>query len=1415
MRKLLVSLTLFLSLVSFDNVFGQSTSATVSGTVADRSGAVLPGVSVTATNNGTAVASSVVTNEAGAYSVPGLLPGTYTVSAELPGFQKETFTNVQLGNADKVRLNFTLQVATQAQSVEVTVAADTLLATSSSSVGEVLNQSRVQDLPTVSNNVLDLYRLIPGVRVDASGVAPSFAGQSGYGSVNMMRDGVDIAGGSRWGSSALSATYLSPDLIGEARIVVSPVDAELGRGNAQIQFLTRSGTNQFHGTGVWAARNSAFDANTWNNNKQIDAKTGAWKPTIPDWANNHQFTGSLGGPIVKEKTFFFGLWDTLLVNGRTTPNSMVLTPCARNGIFRYFDGWNNGNINQVTAYGATPTIAVVDGLGNPVKPTINPTSATDTSPYTGSLHYFSVFGPGSFTGGAPDLTCSNFVPSGGSWDTNRVGMDPTGFVKKQLDKTPLPNNYDLAGTDGLNTAGYRWTRNENGGTESIFGTNTNGIAALNGLGRKQLNGKLDHNFNAKNKLGVSYTYERSSGNSNYETLPGGFRGSVFRHPQTLAINLTSTLTPTLVNEARAGMRRSGGNSFNGFTDPKNGKAAQAFYPSYNGYPVYLGLGAGTVNFQANGPLGGGVTAQYNDATVLTSYSDSLSWTKGKHGFKGGGELRFGHSLGYDAGISPTAIPRAVGGDTGFAPILAGAISTQNMPGLAGTTGTGNNQRMRSLLSFLAGSVSSVAQFYYMQDPKKLTAFEDYKTFPQRVRDTHQNEMSFFFKDDWKIRQSLTLNLGVRWDYYGVPYDRDGLFTLPDRAGGIWGVSGSGFADWFKPGVRGNVTTMQYIGKNSPNSGTPWFNNDYKDFGPAVGFAWQVPWFGEGKTTVRGGYQLTYNQGQAANSITQENVVPGATLAGTYAGDSTAANAYLDLTKVANQIPVIQIIKPLQPIPTTDRTQQVYNPQANLRNPYTENMTLSVTRSLSNNLTLDVRYIGTLGRRQWNSNFQINQPNFLYNGLKEAFDAARAGNDSSPALQVLETMFAGINLVGGTGSGPVGTSPNGVLQTAGAQLRASTATSVNVTGSNLQQNLANGNYENVAAILNTMNYTTTAAFPGNDKLAPIPAGVNGAVMRNSGKFPENFIVANPQFSSVFVISDINTNNYHSLEAQVTLRPTHGVSMQTTYTWSKNLGIFSSLGSTYTDPLDRHSDYGPLSDQRVHDFRTNGQFTLPVGPGKMLLGGSGGVLARLVEGWQAGWIFNANTGQPMTIVGNNTMYGTYTLGALAGNPMADIVGPFNRKGKVHWAQGATNGVFFSGSGGAALKQVKDPQCATLAPSLQSSCTLNAIADASTGQILIQNAQPGKRGNSGLRSIEAPGLWRFDSNLTKSFKVAEGKSLLFRIDATDLFNHPEPATPVLDINQPNFGQVAQTAPTPTTVVPAKSTLHRQFQASLRFTF
>ncbi len=107
---------------------------------------------------------------------------------------------------------------------------------------------------------------------------------------------------------------------------MAPVDAEMGRGNAQLQFLTRSGTNQFRGAATWNVRNSALDANTWDNNNDINPRTGAWDPTAPDWHNVHTFTVNYGGPIRSGKTFFFALYDQALVNVRTNLNTLVPTP---------------------------------------------------------------------------------------------------------------------------------------------------------------------------------------------------------------------------------------------------------------------------------------------------------------------------------------------------------------------------------------------------------------------------------------------------------------------------------------------------------------------------------------------------------------------------------------------------------------------------------------------------------------------------------------------------------------------------------------------------------------------------------------------------------------------------------------------------------------------------------------------------------------------------------------------------------------------------------------------------------------------------------------------------------------------------------------------------------------------------------
>ena len=1319
---------------------------------------------MTATNTATGVVTTVLSNEAGAFNIPSLLPGPYTISAELTGFQKANYTNVTLGNAQQVRLNFTLQVTTQSQQVEVSVAADTAIATSSASIGEVLSQQKVSDLPIVGNNILSFLTLMPGVRMNDDGVTGTFAGLSAD-KINVQRDGVDASASARYvQAGAQTATFVAPDLVGEVRVIIAPVDAELGRGNGQVQFLTRSGTNQFHGAGVWFVRNTALDANTWTNNRQIDSRTGAWKPTTPDWANLHQLTGSIGGPIIKNKTFFFALYDQYIVGARTTQNPVVLTPCARNGIFRYFDGWNNGNVTAATVLGATPTTAVVDALGNPVPPLTNPTGGP-----TGPLRYVSVFGPVTNTPTRPD--CSDaIVNPGTNFDPNRKALDTTGYVTKVLGQIPTPNNYDVG--DGLNTAGYRWVRPEKNGTENIFGFNGN-------LARKQINTKIDHTVNNQNKLGVSYTYEDSSGNANYSTLPNGFQGSVFRHPQTLSATFTSTLSSTIINEARFGMRRTGSNTYNALNEPSTGAEATAFLPNYNGYPVLPALSAGAMS--GSGFLGGGSTSSYLDTTVLWTYGDSLSWTRGRHTFKAGGEIRRGNSLGYDAGIAPTTVPRTASGDAPGAAVSTAAISgtvipgvpgTPTVPGLAGSPTTGNNLAMRQLLNFMSGSLASVTQLRFMQDPTKLDTFDDYKTYPWRVRDFHNNEASLYIKDDWKIQKNLTLNLGLRWDYFGVPYETHGLMAA--ASGGpeaIWGISGTGFSDWMKPGVRGTDTRSVYVGKNSPNSSTPWYENDYNNFGPAIGFAWEVPWFGQGKTTVRGGYQVTYQIGQSGNNIFQEQAVPGSTDSITYAGDSSVT--YIDLAKLPSIIPAPSTLLPMQPVPTTSRSQQVYNPEKGVVTPYTQNLTLSVTRSLSRAVTLDLRYVGTLSRKQWNPVFNINIPNFLYNGLAGAFDAARSGGEST----LLDQIFNGINLGAGTvGSGGF---------TGAAALRAD---------SRFNTNLANGNYSAVAATLNTLNYTAAL----NPTLPAFGPGVQGMVLKVNG-FPDNFIVANPQYGVVNLITNDYSTNYHSLEVQGTLRPVHGLSIQSTWTWSKNLGTGGpfGLGPTFTNPVDRHADYSIQTDTRVQDFRTNATFALPIGPNKLFFGSSSGIVARIIEDWQTSAVFNVNSGAPLTVTANNSLYG---------NARPDIVGPFptdDAKVTYEGTPAASGSYWAPGTFGT----IRDPQCATLATNLQSLCSLNAITDAKTGQILLQNAKPGTVPTMGIGSVFGPGRWRFDMNLSKSIRLSESKSLQIRLDAADVLNHPEPNTPSLNLT----GNAATTFG----LISGKSNLHRQLQAQLRFSF
>jgi hypothetical protein len=231
-----------------------------------------------------------------------------------------------------------MQISTVTTNVEVSIDATTLLTTQGANVGEVLSEAEVRDLPLVSGDVLDLVRIMPGVRTTPfGGVFDSFAGLS-TSTVNTVRDGLSVTDG-RYANGIYGTTTINPELVGEIRLILTPVDAELGRGKGQVQITTRSGTNRYTGSAVWNVRNTALNANTWGNNN--DVVDGVWTPTPLDWFNENQLTFTYGGPIIRNKTFFFAQYDKQFRNERTIVTGVTMTDAAKQGIFRYWDGWNN------------------------------------------------------------------------------------------------------------------------------------------------------------------------------------------------------------------------------------------------------------------------------------------------------------------------------------------------------------------------------------------------------------------------------------------------------------------------------------------------------------------------------------------------------------------------------------------------------------------------------------------------------------------------------------------------------------------------------------------------------------------------------------------------------------------------------------------------------------------------------------------------------------------------------------------------------------------------------------------------------------------------------------------------------------------------------------------------------------------
>ncbi len=1491
-----------LTLLAASAALSQGTSAQLGGVVTDQSGALIPGVTITVTNVDTGIVRTGLTNEAGAYTFPSLQPGTaYQVRATLPGFRTNTVNNLELSGGVSVRQNFRMEVSATATTVEVQVDQQGALAASSASVGDVLPEYRIRNLPLVGNNVLDLLDILPGLRLSPIGSGSNTIGGLGIDSINVTRDGLTLTdqtfsaqGGTLDGQGGffnptaysgdtrqLSTTTINPDLVGEIRLILSPVDAELGRGNSQIQIQTRSGTNRFTGSAVWNIQNTALNANTWGNNN--DTVNGVWTPTQPDWRNNNQYTISFGGPIIRNKTFFYALWDQNISNTRQLQQNRVLTDEARNGIFRFWEGWvaDSGDpANNPTSYPVAvgASIASVDDAGKPLMPEFWPNG----TPYTGRLVCFSVFGNVTASGtpftanDCPSATDSRgnayvgaamFPSSGSSWDLNRPGtFNSAGYFAKILAKMPHPNDFinDTNG-DGLVSANFRWLlgRSGNNTNSSITGSE----AYSN---RKQINIKVDQNF-GMHRIAGSWTYQRDNNVDNVGDWPDGLSGQTYRRPHVFTVNVTSTLSSTLLNEGRFGLNLNQTNSVPAWLSPDAKTAEEARSFLENGgtrdgviYPVVV---APTVGTGASGlPFNTGVMETTTGVTQigfndpLYNFADTLSWTRGKHAFKFGADLRYPRSKGYSLQPYPVATYGNVAGSSNTVSPFGDAGQTGQLGATTGTSGAVFPQGGRDLAANLAylmtDSIGSIRMPYWIENHDDVAGgvWQDTTTRFNQYRETVSSDYAFFGKDDYKLTPSLTLNLGLRYEYYSSPYVRSGLTsTTLDQGNGLFGASRSAnaggqlFDSWLQPGALyltgyGNnaaslapgtsfldckpgvqqsallpvstcdpslITDIEFVGPNSPNPNKTVVPRDRNNFGPAVGFAWQVPWFGEGRTTVRGGYQVTFSR-TSVNQNTLASALGGSLTQNLSANDPNVsailATRALQVSDIPALVPLAPSRAPGQAVPIYARSASTASYDPNFVAPYTQNLTLSVTRSLRRNMTLDVRWVGTLARKMPGT-LNVNENTVMYNPeLFDALEQTRLGQN----VALFDEMFAGLRLAGVPSSyGTV----NGTTSRGSEQLRLSTSGG----GNSFATLLANGNLLGVANSLLSSN--PAAGLQGNPAGLDAPRSqvllrngcdrlANGLTNIATRCFPENYLIANPQLNSATYNANLWNSNYHALQVQFSLRPTQGISFQSTYSWAKSM---QNGQGAITDPLMRDLDRA-RGREGPHSFRMNGTFELPIGPNKLLFANASGWVARLIERWQTSFILNMASGSPADILGAQSMR--------YGNGRYVVASPEWKIPKGTVVFDGPSGTYY----GDTFASIRDPQCddpSLVAASLASRCTLTALAmrvpagtansfeltpgdPTSTAVYALVNPAPGELGTLGMRTLEYWGQFSLDANAQKTFRLTESKQIAVRVDSINVLNHPQPGIPNYFTNFGGpFGSISSKSGS------------RTFQAQLRLTF
>ena len=480
---------------------GQGTTSRVTGTVVDEKGSVVPGALVTLTNDATQTSLTAQTGESGTYVFDQIQVGKYTVSIEKQGFKKA----ISVGNTANINqtttVDFTLEVGGLAETVQILSSAAAVQTSSSGNFGNTVEQRTLLTLPIVGNrgrNPLEFINFQPGVVTGANTGGGIHVHGSRDRAFNFTLDGIDINETSAGGSN-FTPIRTNPDSLTEFQVVTGNFTADLGRSSgAQVTLVTKSGSNEFHGSLFEFYQTPRFHANEYVNSIN--------KVRRPQFVQ-HIFGGSVGGPLHlprfgeggptyyngKNKTFFFTNLQFLRTSQSFFVNRTVYTQQARNGIFRYVQNGVNRNAIQ-----ASPS---VDANGNPLSGL--------------TIRSYNVF-------------------------PNPLGLGPDPTTNFIIGVTPLPNNFNVG--DGLNVAGFSFVAPQ---TERQYDFTT----------------KIDHHFNERHTLYVRWAHgaQNTLGdnvNGGLQKFPG-FPNFVdtYRTPRNLAVNYRWTVSPNIVNEFVAGFNR--------------------------------------------------------------------------------------------------------------------------------------------------------------------------------------------------------------------------------------------------------------------------------------------------------------------------------------------------------------------------------------------------------------------------------------------------------------------------------------------------------------------------------------------------------------------------------------------------------------------------------------------------------------------------------------------------------------------------------------------------------------------------------------------------------------------------------------------------------------------------------------------